>query len=125
MIAECAPSFHHMSSHRILYVGHDLILLEYLHGALKDCLVVRCPGDSLAVSLIKSEINYSLFLLDEKLPETTGQELADFAHGVRHRARTPIIILSANKARCAGEGVFFKRPDDLKVIVSAIKHLLT
>jgi DNA-binding response OmpR family regulator len=114
-----------MSSHRILYVGHDLSLLKTLREEMADCQMVRCPGGSVAHILIKSQINYSLFLLDEELPGTTGRELADLARGVQHRQHTPIMILSAGKARCAGAGLCFKQPDDLKGIESTIKQLLS
>ena len=68
MIAEYAPSFHPMSSHRILYVGHDLNLLTTLRVEMEDCQMVRCPSGSVACTLIESRINYSLLLLDEELP---------------------------------------------------------
>jgi DNA-binding response OmpR family regulator len=124
MIAECVPSFHHMPSHGILYVGHDLVLLVYLHGALEDCLTVRCPGGSVARTLIKSRIRYSLLLLDEELPDTTGRQVACFTKGVRHREHMPIIILSASKAEFVCPGVFLEKPDNLKLIVKAINRLL-
>jgi CheY-like chemotaxis protein len=84
MIAECPPSFQPMPSHRILYVGQDLILLETLREALEDCRVVRCPGGSGARTLIESRIGYSLLLLDEELPGTTGRDLTDSARGGFH-----------------------------------------
>jgi CheY-like chemotaxis protein len=124
MIAECAPSFHPMASQRILYVGHDLTLLKTLTEALEDCQMVRCPGGTLAHTLIESEIGYSLFLLDEELPDTIGRELARFARRIRHRKHTPIIILSASNARCAGADMILEKPDNLKALLSAIKHLL-
>jgi DNA-binding response OmpR family regulator len=124
MIAEYAPSFHPMASHRILYVGQDITLLQTLAGALEDRRVVRCPGGSLEYALIESEICYSLLLLDEELPGPTGLELAQFARGVRHREGTPIIILSAGKTRCDIEGVFLKKPDNLKLLVTTIRNLL-
>jgi DNA-binding response OmpR family regulator len=92
--------------------------------ALEDCQMVRCPGGTLAHTLIESEIGYSLFLLDEELPDATGRELARFVRGVRHREPMPIIILSSRKARGDLAGVFLERLDDFKSLVSAIKQLL-
>jgi DNA-binding response OmpR family regulator len=92
---------------------------------LVDCQIVRCPGGTLAHPLIKSEIGYSLFVLDEELGDTTGRQLALFARSVRHRERTPIIILSRSKAGRAGAGVFFEKPDDLKLVASVIDSQLT
>lgn len=124
MITECAPSFHLMPSHRILYLGNDLALLKTLGESLEDCFVVRCPDGSLALPLMESDIVYSLFLLDEELPDTTGRELARLARRVRHRKHTPIFLLSANKAGRAGAGVFVEHPADFRSLVGAIMRVL-
>jgi DNA-binding response OmpR family regulator len=94
--------------HRILYVGMNLALLNFLKDALKhlDCFIVRCPYGSPSHTLIKSDIKYSLLLLDDELPDTTGQELKDFARSLAHRKRTPIII--------------FKKSDDFNQLVKTI-----
>ena len=92
IIPESATLFHPMSSHRILYVGHNLALLAHLQAELKDCTVVRCPGDSTVRSLIKN-INYSLLLFDEELPDTTGLELAEYACSLERQPCTPFIIV--------------------------------
>lgn len=116
-----------MASHRILYFGNDLSLLNTLSELLEDCRVVRCPDASLAQALMESEINYSLLLLDEKLPDTTGRELVCLVRGFQHRQRTPIIILSASKVEgdaAAGTEVFIHEPTNLKSLVSAVKSLL-
>lgn len=81
-----------MPSHRILYVGADLALLERLTGALKDCRVVRSPG-GVARTLIESRIDYSLLVFDGEL-----KRLADFARTLRHRQHTPALILPAEGA---------------------------
>jgi DNA-binding response OmpR family regulator len=124
MIPKCALPFHPMSSHRILYVGRDIALLNFLSDALKDCQVVRSPGCLLCLSFIESKIKYSLLLLDEDLDDTTGPELAGLARELPHRAGTPILILSAGGAGRAGAGVFFEKPDNLKLIAKAINRLL-
>jgi DNA-binding NtrC family response regulator len=81
-----------MSSHNILYVGHNLALLKYLQSNLRDCRVVRSPGDSTVRGLIKN-INYSLLLFDEELPDTTGVELAEYACSLERQPSTPFIII--------------------------------
>lgn len=124
MIAEREPLFHHMPAHRILYVGGDLTLFKSLGESLAECQLVRCTNGSLASSLIGSEIGYSLLLLDEQLADASGRELALLARQVRHRERTPIIILSPSEAGCEVGGVFLEKPDDLKVLVSDIERLL-
>jgi DNA-binding response OmpR family regulator len=101
-----------MASRRILYVGRDYDLLQFLSDTLKDCEVIRCPPSNyLARLFIGSEINYSLFVLDEKLRDTTGAELEKFARSLSHRERTPVII--------------FKKPEDFNILVETIIHMLT
>jgi DNA-binding response OmpR family regulator len=97
-------------SHRILYAGQNLALLKYLQDELKDCLIVRCAGDSTARAFIKS-INYSLLLFDEVLPDAMGRELAAFVGALANRAGTPVII--------------FKKTDNFEPLANAISHFLT
>jgi DNA-binding NtrC family response regulator len=99
-----------MPSRRILYVGHDLILLQFLSDMLEDCRIVRCPSGSLARPLIKSEINYSLLIFDDKLTGMTGEELEQFACSQKHRKQTPIVI--------------FKKSGDFDSMVETIIRLL-
>jgi len=113
-----------MPSHRILYVGRDLTLLNFLNSALKDCLVVRSLGGSDARLLIKSNINYSLLLFDDDPLGTTGPMLARFTRELAHREHTPIIILSTSEAHCAEAGLLFEKPYDFNSIVETIIRLL-
>ena len=80
-----------MASHRILYVGQDLPLLNFLKHALQDCHIVRYPGVG-AHTLIESRINYSLLLFDAERPGVSVPELAHFTRSLTHRERTPLII---------------------------------
>jgi hypothetical protein len=81
-----------MSSHRILYVGYNLALLNYLQANLADCTIVRAPYDLTVRSLIKN-INYSLLLFDEELTDTTGSELAEYVCSLEREPCTPFIII--------------------------------
>jgi hypothetical protein len=98
-----------MSSRRILYVGQNLALFAHLEGALRDCQVVRCPGDSTVRALIAG-INYALLLFDEELPDTTGAELAEFSCSLPRRPCTPFIII--------------KESDDFELLTRAIMEVL-
>lgn len=100
-----------MASHRILYVGLDLNLLQLLKGILTGCHVVRCPGGSNARLFIESDIEYSLLLFDDEPMGTTGAELKRLARSLEHRKQTPVII--------------YKKSDDLSVLVEAIARELT
>jgi DNA-binding response OmpR family regulator len=113
-----------MPSQRILYIGYDLSLFQFLSKILEDCQIIRCPGGSLARLLIESPIEYWLLLLDEELPEMTGLVLARFAREQAHRVRTPVIVLSAGEAHGAGAGVFFEKPHNFGSIAEAVIRLL-
>ena len=94
--------------YRILYVGSDLALTAFLQDELKwlDCFVVRCPDGRGARLFIDSDIDYSLLLFDDELPDMTGKELERFARKLSHRERTPIII--------------FKKSDNFNMLVETI-----
>jgi CheY-like chemotaxis protein len=79
---------------KILYVGNNHALFNLLHHALTqiDCRIVRCYNAFVSLPLLESEINYSLLLLDDKLPDTTGLKLKRLTRKLPHRKRTPIII---------------------------------
>jgi DNA-binding response OmpR family regulator len=99
-----------MFPYRILYVGRNLTFLKFLSGNLRDCHVVRAPDDPLARSFIKSEINYSLLILDEDLPRTTTAELTRFVRSLAHRKQTPIVV--------------FRESDDFNALVKTINDRL-
>ncbi len=99
-----------MPSRRILYVGHDLDLLFYLRRTLADCRIVRSPGDS-TVRILIERGNYSLFLCDEELPDTTGRELAEFNCSLERQPCTPFIIV--------------KQADDFELVAQAITEVFT
>ena len=80
----------------MLYTGNDLNLLKFLQGKLKDCFVVRAPSSYVARTFIAGEINYSLFLFDEELPDSTGAELECFTRKCRECAPIAIIKDSDN-----------------------------
>ena len=110
MITEWRPPFHPPYSYRILYAGHDLMLLLFLQYMLEDCQTVRAPLGSIARLFIE-HINCSLLLFDERLPDTTGQALARYARSLAHRQHTPIVI--------------FKQSGDFERLAGAITRLLT
>ncbi|MGB7926115.1 MAG: hypothetical protein WCF57_22940 [Pyrinomonadaceae bacterium] len=67
-----------------------------------------------------SAIKYSLFLFDEQLPDMTGIELAQFTRSIKHRATTPIVVLSKEKARGMVAGLLFEKPYDVGSIIETI-----
>jgi DNA-binding response OmpR family regulator len=85
------------------------------------------PATSLAHAFVKSYNQYTLFLFDAQLAETTGAELAQFARTLRHRAHTPIIILLARECTAAervAAGVCLIAPEAGEQLVETIRRLL-
>jgi hypothetical protein len=97
--------------YRILYVGDDYALSHALRDRLADlpCQVVRCPASGglfVARIFIEAKIPYALFLFDEALAGSSGEELARFALSLPHRAGTPtLIVKEAGDAAALAEGV--------------------
>jgi hypothetical protein len=79
-----------------------------LQDKLQDCFVVRAPSGYVARVFIAGEINYSFFLFDEELPDTTGAELKGFT--LKHCEWTPVAII--------------QNSDNFRSIVKAVTHLL-
>lgn len=120
IISDRIRFFHPSYSHRILYVGLDLKLLEFLQGSLESCQIIRCPIGSVARILIK-ELKYSVIISDEELMDTSGLELAHFARTIEHHAHTPIILLSDTEY---DSEVILCKASDFELIVETIIHLL-
>ena len=70
---------------RILYVGNDLLLQEFLQANLEGT-IVRCAGLSQAQVLIKG-IDYSLIVLDRNM-----RKLRRLINEVRKE--TPVLLVS-------------------------------
>jgi CheY-like chemotaxis protein len=96
-------------SYRILYVGNDHRLSQFLRGRLEDCQVTRAPSGCVARLLIKGG-NNSLLLFDEVLPDTTGAGLESFTRRLPQREDTPVII--------------FQKTNDYEALARAITRLL-
>jgi hypothetical protein len=114
ILSDCEFSSHRFRQvpdrkYRILYTGNDLRLLKYLEDKLKDCCVVRAPSGYVARVLIAGETNYSLFLFDRELPDTTASELESYTQA--HCESAAVII--------------FKPSNDFRSIVKAIVSLLS
>jgi DNA-binding response OmpR family regulator len=115
----------------ILYVEDfppvKLIVKETLE--LEGWRVKDCEDGLTALRQIESQEQYDLILLDDDLPGLTGIELAARARALRHRSRTPIIMLSAAERRLdahdAGVNIFLNKPEGMKSLVETIKQLLS
>jgi DNA-binding response OmpR family regulator len=114
----------------ILYVEDDQIVssavAELLGG--EGFSVKVCADGLTALALIEGGEHYDLIMLDNQLPHVNGVELARRARMTAHRRRTPIVMLSANEvgaeAREAGVDLFLRKPQDVGLIVRAVKALV-
>lgn len=114
----------------ILYVEDHKVVAD----AVKDTLeaegwrVVLCYDGAVALRRIASDAGYGLLIFDNHLPNINGLELVRYARGLPHRRRTPIIVLSASEAaaeaREAGADVFLRKPQDVGLLVGAVRELV-
>jgi len=90
--------------------------------------VESCSDGNAALEKICGPSRYDLLPLDYDLPGVNGLELVSRARKLVHRARTPIVLLSATPvglaARKAGADVFLQKPQDVTALVETINHLL-
>jgi DNA-binding response OmpR family regulator len=121
IISDRLRYFHPPYSHKILYVGNDLNLLKLMQQILLNCQTIRCPIGSVAKLFIE-KIKYSLLLFDDKLPDSTGIELAKFTRSMLQMRQTPIIILSEGKFKV--EDVIFNKPSEFERLIRIITKLL-
>ena len=91
--------------------------------------VETCADGNTALEKICGQTPYDLLLLDYDLPGVNGLELVSRARALVHRARTPIVVLSATPiglaARKAGADVFLQKPQDVTSLVETINRLLS
>ncbi len=78
-----------------------------------SCQVVRCPASGglfVARIFIEAKIPYTLFLFDEVLADSSGEELERFALSLAHRAGTPTLIV--------------KESEDIPALAERVRRLL-
>jgi two-component system chemotaxis response regulator CheY len=113
----------------ILYVeDHKLVA-----GAVRDLLegegwrVAVCADGSSGMNKLAGGFAYDLLLLDNDLPGASGIELTRYARNLASYQRTPIIMVSAADCRAdalsAGVDLFLRKPDDIAVLVDAVRRL--
>lgn len=90
--------------------------------------VETCSNGNAALEKICGQTRYDVLLLDYDLPGVNGLELVIRAKTLVHRARTPIVVLSATPVRAAareaGADVFLQKPQDVSSLVETISRLL-
>jgi CheY-like chemotaxis protein len=115
---------------RILYAEDNALLRQTLTDTLEleGWHVVACRNGTAALWKLESDEPFDLLLLDDELPGINGVELAQRARRLKHRERTPVVIISASEtgraARQAGASAFLKKPEDINRVVETIVRLL-
>ena len=127
----CGPKSSENVRVTVLHVeDHDIVARmakEMLESEGWD--VETCSDGNAALEKICGHTRYDLLLLDYDLPGVNGLELVSRARALAHRARTPIVVLSATPirlaARKAGADVFLQKPQDVTSLVETINRLLS
>jgi CheY-like chemotaxis protein len=115
---------------RILHVEDNQVVARTVKERLEldGCEVEICADSTQALEKITGNTHYNLLLLDNELPGISGLELAQYARGLAHHHRTPIIILSATlddqTARTAGANAFLRKPEDISAVGETVAKLL-
>jgi DNA-binding response OmpR family regulator len=107
---------------------------ETVADAVRDALraegwrAVTCGNGMAALRALASAEPYDLLITDNQLPGVCGLEIVRRARSLPHRARLPIIMLSASDCRAdalrAGADVFLRKPEDLQKLIPTVARLL-
>jgi len=103
------------------------LVAEMLAG--ENWRVELCTEGETALLKLTGEEHYDLLVVDNDLPELNGLELIQRVRTIRHRRRTPIIMLSATdcerEAWRAGVDDFLKKPEQIDALPTTVARLLT
>ena len=90
--------------------------------------VELCADGYTALEKLTGNDHYDVLVVDNDLPGLSGVELVERARKMRHRHRTPIVMLSGNdcetEAWRAGVNAFLKKPEQINELAVTIARLL-
>ncbi|HEX7773067.1 MAG TPA: response regulator, partial [Pyrinomonadaceae bacterium] len=115
---------------RILHVEDNDIVADIAKEMLESqgWHVDSCKDGNEGLERINGTAHYDLLLLDHDLPGVNGLELVRQARKLAHRARIPIVVLSATpigaEACEAGADLFLQKPQDVGSLIETISQLL-
>jgi len=96
--------------------------------ASEEWRVELCTDGYSALEKLTGNDHYDVLVVDNDLPGLSGLELVQRARKVRHRWRTPIVMLSGNdcekEAWGAGVNDFLRKPEQISELPSRISRLL-
>jgi CheY-like chemotaxis protein len=114
----------------ILHVEDEKLVSDAVRDTLayEGYAVKVCATGTAALRLLSSDEKFDLIIVDAELPGIGGLELIRRARQMRHRRRTPIIMLSASdvetEAWRAGVDAFLQKPDGVRELVGVVGRLL-
>jgi two-component system, chemotaxis family, chemotaxis protein CheY len=114
----------------ILHVEDTRLVAEVVRDTLEaeGWMVETCGDGYAALNRLAASTRYDLLLLDYGLPNVNGVELAKYARKLPRYRDTPIIMLSAesvrNEAKRAGVNLFLRKPEDMSLLVEAVRRLI-
>jgi CheY-like chemotaxis protein len=96
--------------------------------AAEEWRVEHCADGDSALEKLTGNEHYDVLVVDNDIPGLSGLELVQRARKIRHRWRTPIVMLSGSdcekEAWSAGVNAFLRKPEDIEKVSSTIKRLL-
>jgi len=94
----------------------------------EDWVVELCADGYGALEKLTGNNHYDVLIVDNDLPGLSGIELAERARKMRHRNRTPIVMLSGNncetEAWSVGVQAFLRKPEQVSELPSTINRLV-
>ncbi|HST52941.1 MAG TPA: response regulator [Pyrinomonadaceae bacterium] len=114
----------------IFYVEQNQMLLQTVRDVLEFAgwYVKPCSSDGHAVAYVESKEHFDLLLFDHDFRGLSGLALTERARRLRHRRKTPIILISleeiGDEAMRAGADAFLRKPNNLITLVDTIRRLL-
>ncbi|MDX6696214.1 MAG: hypothetical protein QOF02_3817 [Blastocatellia bacterium] len=117
MITEDEPSYHARALYRrlsarpwrVLYVGLDVALLDYLKARLEECWIVRAPAGCVARPFIE-HLRYSVLVFDEVLMDMTAREVAGWTRELAGREGRAVVV--------------FRKWDEFEMVAGSIEGLV-
>jgi CheY-like chemotaxis protein len=117
---------------KILHVEDDPHIAEAAKVSLEEMgwAVETCASGAEAMRKIKGKERYDILILDNDLgPGASGLDVARRARRLRHRQRTPILVLSGGdiepEAWRAGADAFLAKPQGMDKLAAMVTRLLS
>jgi len=114
----------------ILQVEDDEEIAKFVREMFvgEDWVVELCADGYGALEKLTGNNHYDVLIVDNDLPGLSGIELVERARKMRHRNRTPIVMLSGSnretEAWSVGVQAFLRKPEQISELPSTINRLV-